>query len=197
MGHIFCAIVGAGVLGLPNSMAWLGWVAGPICLIVFFAVSMWSSHLLARLYCVDGIEFARYHHAVQHILVGPCRGCLVSHCVHHAGAGVSCPLRHRRLCATAACVLQGRPGAIAISIFQLLNLVLSDIGAPHRPAVFAHTAYLHSSSRVPSRAAAYSITGAIAMQTVADLIGSPFRSEWKLVLIMGAFELVFSQASGC
>ncbi|EFN51990.1 hypothetical protein CHLNCDRAFT_32765 [Chlorella variabilis] len=129
VGHIFCAIVGAGVLGLPNSMAWLGWVAGPICLIVFFAVSMWSSHLLARLYCVDGIEFARYHHAVQHIL--------------------------------------GRPGAIAISIFQLLNLVLSDI--------------------------AYSITGAIAMQTVADLIGSPFRSEWKLVLIMGAFELVFSQ----
>ena len=100
-------------------------------------------------------------------------------------------------CATAACVLQGRPGAIAISIFQLLNLVLSDIGAPHRPAVFAHTAYLHSSSRVPSRAAAYSITGAIAMQTVADLIGSSFRSEWKLVLIMGAFELVFSQASGC
>ena len=72
IAHIFCAVVGAGVLGLPNSMAWLGWVAGPICIVLFFAVSMWSSHMLARLYCVDGIEFARYHHAVQYILVRWC-----------------------------------------------------------------------------------------------------------------------------
>ena len=107
-------------------------------------------------------------------------------------------------CATAACVLQGRPGAIAISVLQLLGLVLADIGALQRHAAFAHRlclhgvpAFIHSSSRVLSRAAAYSITGAIAMQTVADLIGSSFRSEWKLVLIMGAFELVLSQASGC
>ncbi len=69
VAHIFCAVVGAGVLGLPNSLAWLGWVAGPLCLILFFAVSLWSSILLSRLYCVDGIEFARYHHAVEHILV--------------------------------------------------------------------------------------------------------------------------------
>lgn len=26
--HIFCAVVGAGVLALPQSVAWLGWVAG-------------------------------------------------------------------------------------------------------------------------------------------------------------------------
>lgn len=68
VGHIFCAVVGAGVLGLPNSLAWLGWVAGPMCLCIFFAISLWSAHLLAQLYQVDGIEFARYHHAVQHIL---------------------------------------------------------------------------------------------------------------------------------
>ncbi len=41
--------------------------------------------------------------------------------------------------------------------------------------------------------AAYSITGALSMQTVADLIGSGFRSEWELVLVMGAIELVLSQ----
>ncbi|KAI3430592.1 hypothetical protein D9Q98_005185 [Chlorella vulgaris] len=129
VAHIFCAVVGAGVLGLPNSLAWLGWVAGPLCLILFFAVSLWSSILLSRLYCVDGIEFARYHHAVEHIL--------------------------------------GHKASIAIAIFQLLNLVLSDI--------------------------AYSITGAVAMQTVANLIGSSFNKEWQLVLIMGAIELVLSQ----
>jgi hypothetical protein len=50
-------------------MAWLGWIAGPACIVVFFAVSLWSSHLLARLYCVDGIEFSRYHHAVGHVMV--------------------------------------------------------------------------------------------------------------------------------
>lgn len=57
--HIFCAVVGAGVLGLPSSVAWLGWVAGPICLCVFFAISLWSSHLLAQLYRIDNVEFAR------------------------------------------------------------------------------------------------------------------------------------------
>ena len=69
MSHIFCAVVGAGVLGLPYSVAWLGWIAGPLCLIVFFSISMWSSHLLAQLYCINGVEFARYHHAVKYILV--------------------------------------------------------------------------------------------------------------------------------
>ena len=107
VSHIFCAVVGAGVLGLPNSLAWvrslaaappppsccrracrrrcrcahprpprcrscvqLGWIAGPICLLAFFVISLWSAHLMAQLYLVDGIEFSRYHHAVSHVLVG-------------------------------------------------------------------------------------------------------------------------------
>ena len=59
---------------LPYSVAWLGWIAGPACLIVFFSISMWSSHLLAQLYCINGVEFARYHHAVRYIRVGGRRG---------------------------------------------------------------------------------------------------------------------------
>ncbi|KAL4431937.1 hypothetical protein ABPG77_000204 [Micractinium sp. CCAP 211/92] len=66
--HIFCAIVGAGVLALPSTVAWLGWVAGPIMLIVFYVISLISSNMLADVYCVDNTEFARYHHAVRYVL---------------------------------------------------------------------------------------------------------------------------------
>lgn len=48
--------------GLPNSVAWLGWVAGPLCIIAFFSISLWSSIMLAGMYrigaargCVGGL----------------------------------------------------------------------------------------------------------------------------------------------
>ena len=100
IGHIFCAVVGAGVLGkegrlpslqlgshfwqaalppstpnpkgfcyfihpahthltssasplpplaagLPYSLAWLGWVAGPILLVFFYVVSLWAAKMMA------------------------------------------------------------------------------------------------------------------------------------------------------
>lgn len=68
MMHVFCAVVGAGVLALPYSVSWLGWVAGPILIIVFYLFSMLSSILLASLYEVNGVEHGRYHHVVSHIL---------------------------------------------------------------------------------------------------------------------------------
>lgn len=66
--HVFCAIVGASILALPKTFAWLGWVAGPILMWVFFAISMLSSRMLASCYEVNGVEHARYHHAVRHLL---------------------------------------------------------------------------------------------------------------------------------
>ncbi|KAL4431936.1 hypothetical protein ABPG77_000203 [Micractinium sp. CCAP 211/92] len=66
--HIFCAVVGAGVLALPSTVAWMGWVAGPIMIVVFYVISLISSNMLAEVYCVDNIEFARYHHAVRYVL---------------------------------------------------------------------------------------------------------------------------------
>lgn len=68
VAHVFCAVVGAGVLGLPNSVAWLGWVAGPLCIIAFFSISLWSSIMLAGMYRIGRIEFARYSHLVDHVL---------------------------------------------------------------------------------------------------------------------------------
>ena len=66
--HVFCGVVGAGVLALPYSVSWLGWVAGPILVIVFYAFSLLSSFLLASLFEVNGIEHSRYHHLVSHLL---------------------------------------------------------------------------------------------------------------------------------
>ena len=60
--HIVCAVVGAGVLALPYSVSWLGWVAGPSLVLIFYLIALMSSHMLAAVYEVDGIEFSRYHH---------------------------------------------------------------------------------------------------------------------------------------
>ena len=60
---------GVGVLTLPQAIAWMGWVAGPLLLIAFYLVTLLSAHIISRLYMVDRIEFARYHHSVQYVLV--------------------------------------------------------------------------------------------------------------------------------
>ncbi|KFM25231.1 Amino acid permease 2 [Auxenochlorella protothecoides] len=75
--HIFCGIVGAGVLALPHSVAWLGWVGGPFMIIVFWLISCLTSWLLADAYEVNGVENGRYHHAVRNIL-GQRYGVIVS-----------------------------------------------------------------------------------------------------------------------
>jgi amino acid permease len=43
---------GAGVLGLPASLAWLGWVGGLLALVFFFAVSLWAALMLTEVYMV-------------------------------------------------------------------------------------------------------------------------------------------------
>jgi amino acid permease len=48
-----CA-AGAGVLGLPASLAWLGWVGGIVALVFFFAVSLWAALMLTEVYMVRG-----------------------------------------------------------------------------------------------------------------------------------------------
>ncbi|KAK1581160.1 hypothetical protein Q3G72_003713 [Acer saccharum] len=50
LAHIITGVIGAGVLSLPWSMAQLGWIAGPLCMIVFAAVTILTSNLLCDLY---------------------------------------------------------------------------------------------------------------------------------------------------
>jgi hypothetical protein len=40
------------VLGLPASLAWLGWVGGIVALVFFFAVSLWAALMLTEVYMV-------------------------------------------------------------------------------------------------------------------------------------------------
>ncbi|MCO5584266.1 hypothetical protein L7F22_038190 [Adiantum nelumboides] len=48
--HIITAVIGSGVLSLAWSMAKLGWIAGPICLLLFALVTYYTSLLLADCY---------------------------------------------------------------------------------------------------------------------------------------------------
>ncbi|KAJ3692068.1 hypothetical protein LUZ60_012418 [Juncus effusus] len=48
--HIITAVIGSGVLSLAWAMAQLGWIAGPITLILFSLVTFYTSSLLANCY---------------------------------------------------------------------------------------------------------------------------------------------------
>lgn len=50
LAHIITGVIGAGVLSLAWSMAQLGWIAGPICMIAFASVTIFSSSLLCDCY---------------------------------------------------------------------------------------------------------------------------------------------------
>lgn len=66
--HIITAIIGAGVLGLSYSLAWMGWPAGIACICGFYAVTLLTSMLLAKTYEVGGHKHRRYTDAVRDIL---------------------------------------------------------------------------------------------------------------------------------
>lgn len=48
--HIITAVIGSGVLSLSWAMAQLGWIAGPIALLAFSALTWFCSLLLADCY---------------------------------------------------------------------------------------------------------------------------------------------------
>ncbi|KAK4750582.1 hypothetical protein SAY87_004064 [Trapa incisa] len=50
VAHIISAVIGAGVLSLAWSVAQLGWIIGPLCIILFAAMTLVSSALLADCY---------------------------------------------------------------------------------------------------------------------------------------------------
>ncbi|XP_049932600.1 amino acid permease 3-like isoform X2 [Nymphaea colorata] len=48
--HIITAVIGSGVLSLAWSVAQLGWIGGPLSMLIFAAVTVLSSWLLADCY---------------------------------------------------------------------------------------------------------------------------------------------------
>jgi amino acid permease len=66
--HSLTAIVGIGILALPSVLSYLGWIAGPILIAVFYACTMLSNYLLVSIYIVHGRVHSTYHYAVRDIL---------------------------------------------------------------------------------------------------------------------------------
>ncbi|KAM1039650.1 hypothetical protein TB2_028560 [Malus domestica] len=50
VAHIITGVIGAGVLSLAWSVAQLGWIAGPLLMIVFASVTILSNNLLSDCY---------------------------------------------------------------------------------------------------------------------------------------------------
>jgi len=71
--HIITAIIGAGVLGLPYALSWVGWVAGCLLLMVFYIISVASGLMLTDVYEVDGKKHPTYRAAVLGIMGEPIR----------------------------------------------------------------------------------------------------------------------------
>lgn len=44
--HIITAVIGSGVLSLAWAVTWFGWIAGPLALVFFPAVTWYCSHML-------------------------------------------------------------------------------------------------------------------------------------------------------
>lgn len=50
IAHIITGVIGSGVLSLAWSVAQLGWISGPICMVVFCVMTIISSNLLCDCY---------------------------------------------------------------------------------------------------------------------------------------------------
>ncbi|GFS45213.1 amino acid permease 7 [Actinidia rufa] len=73
IAHIITGVIGAGVLSLAWSTAQLGWVAGPLTMVVFAATTVFSASLLSDCYKSPNPEFGptrnqSYMEAVQFYL---------------------------------------------------------------------------------------------------------------------------------
>lgn len=65
IGHTITAVIGAGVLSLPYSMSMLGWVAGPICLLIFAGITLFTSQLLSECGVIHGVRQRTYTNVVE------------------------------------------------------------------------------------------------------------------------------------
>ncbi len=57
--HNVTAIVGAGVLGLPNSMSYLTWPGGTAVLVLSWVTSLYTLWQLCKMHEMDGLRFNR------------------------------------------------------------------------------------------------------------------------------------------
>ncbi|KAF8073110.1 AAP5 [Scenedesmus sp. PABB004] len=137
--HLVTVMVGAGVLGLPSAMAWLGWVGGLICMVSFFAISLACSLALIVAYKLpNGRRNHTYRDAV-HFILGTRSSLFLLVCQHaifFLGAIGYCiaAADSMSFIARQACAGAGTPPSRCMSqqwimtlIFAALQLVLSQL----------------------------------------------------------------------
>ncbi|KAK4278220.1 hypothetical protein QN277_016094 [Acacia crassicarpa] len=62
VAHVVTGVIGSGVLSLAWSMAQLGWIGGPLAMIMFAAVTLLSSFLLSNTYRSPDPEYGPHRH---------------------------------------------------------------------------------------------------------------------------------------
>jgi hypothetical protein len=178
--HIITAIIGAGVLGLPYALSWLGWAGGIACLLVFYAITLWSSLLLTECHETDGVKHETYRAAVRYILGEAHTGRGGGVVLWGAAPSQGGPCLKLRLPPPAPAPPPLRPhthtgpgNAAILSLFQYLNLILSSIG---------YTVAAGQSLRI--------IVGGICSRSRFDAC---YNSVWQMALGFGACQLLLSQ----
>lgn len=64
MGHIITAVIGTGVLALPQSIAWMGWIGGLSILALMAIITWYTSLLLCNLTVINGVRQRTYMETV-------------------------------------------------------------------------------------------------------------------------------------
>lgn len=65
VGHTITSVIGAGILNLPYAVSILGWVAGPVCLLIFSFITQYTSQLLADCGVIRGVRQRTYTDVVE------------------------------------------------------------------------------------------------------------------------------------
>lgn len=65
VGHTITSVIGAGILNLPFAVSVLGWVAGPVCLLIFSLITQYTSQLLADCGVIRGVRQRTYTDVVE------------------------------------------------------------------------------------------------------------------------------------
>lgn len=73
--------MGAGVLGLPSAMSYLGWPAGIVVLVLSWIISLYTLWQLVKMHEMDGRRFNRYHELGQYAFgeLPIARACCLTH----------------------------------------------------------------------------------------------------------------------
>jgi hypothetical protein len=131
--------------------------------------------MLAMVYCVNGVEHARYHHAVKHIMGrGGAIGVTVFQLTNIFLITIACEGR--------CCLWGGGCGSPSVSQASVRVLVCGPYPGARAPPTDT-------------------ITGALSLKTIANdacqingiAPGDCFNQSWKLTLIFSASEVILSQ----